>query len=142
MLQHDTIAIRILERSTHAIPVRIERRYRLIARGDHAVDGPAPLALVGQIEHQQVVGGRRAARDVTALAGEFQMIGGARLAQNHAVESTMVLERTERLQTEPLDVDPHPLVEPVGGARNSQSSLYLHGPLMCAVIGISRSGTD
>lgn len=70
VLVYDPVAVRVRERLAVPVPVRVERRHRLVAVLDEPIDGPLPLGPVRQVEHEEVVFGRRLTDAVARLAGD------------------------------------------------------------------------
>src|SRR5262249_61562192 len=50
ILKHDAIAVGILERASHPVPVRVEGGDGAVAGAYHSVDPPLPRTPVGQVE--------------------------------------------------------------------------------------------
>lgn len=100
VLQHDAVAVRILERATVAIPVWVERRYRGVTRLFHSVNGPLPRGVVGQVENKQMIPRGRPAGNVPGFACEFQMVSCVRCAESDAVEAIVIAELAEHVETE------------------------------------------
>ena len=98
LLQCDTIAIGILEGLPADVPIRVERLHELVAAADYALNSLLLFGGIGQIEHQEIVLGRRTARLVPMSVRELEVMLRARLAQHDAFETVVTLQRAEELQ--------------------------------------------
>src|SRR5258707_12277237 len=99
VLQHDAVAVQVLEGPTLLVPVRIERRHGAKARRQHERAPLLTLSAVRQIEDQEVVLRRRPPGAVSLLRRELQMVRRALRPQNRAVEPVVVVETRQYLQT-------------------------------------------
>src|SRR5882672_9184044 len=100
VLEHDTIAVEVFEGPTLAIPVWVVGGHAAKASGNYAIAGVLPVALVSDVEDQQMVLGWCDANLVPALRREFQMIGMPRMSENRTVETLMIRELGEDREAE------------------------------------------
>src|SRR5262249_55815638 len=67
---------------------------------DHRDAARLPVALIGHIEHQQILGRRRRYDRMQTAVRELEMKTLAGYAQHHAIEAFVILELAESLQVE------------------------------------------
>src|SRR5215510_2689996 len=95
VLEYDPIPIEILERLPLCFPIGIIRRDTLEPRCEHASTTGFPLALVRDVEDQQMILGRNFADVVSTLGRELQMVGLLGMSEDDAVKTVMVMELGE-----------------------------------------------
>src|SRR5689334_4861668 len=74
--QDEPVAVRICDRDTPAVPVRVAGRHPGATRVDQAAD-QILINLAAEVEDEQVFLGRRGWRRVLGIADELEMPGGA-----------------------------------------------------------------
>jgi hypothetical protein len=115
VLQDDSVAVGVLEGHTVAVPVGIERGYRVEPSSPHRADGGFIFSSVKEIEDQKIVLTRSPASRMTVSMRELKMIRCAWTPQHHAVESVVVLKTEEDLETESVAVKTDHRVEIISG---------------------------
>ena len=91
MLEHDPIAVEILERLPLGFPIRIIRGDTLKPGCEHPGTTGFPPVLVGKVEDQYMLVRRGFADLVSPLGRELQMVGLLGMAEDDAIEAVVVL---------------------------------------------------
>jgi len=126
ILKYDAISVTIFESGAFPVPIGIEGRNGRIAVLSHARDGSIPIGAIGEIEGHKVILGRRSACLVSMRARELEMVRVPRPTKHDAVETGMVLEAIEFLQTESVPIKANYGVKIVRGSSDAKYSWRFH----------------
>ena len=89
-------------------------------------------AASSEVEHEQVLGARRATGAAVGVAGELELELTPRQAQDRAAVAVVVLEAADPLEAQALRVEPDDLLQPVGRPghpdRRGGAGYVQHGP--------------
>jgi len=85
----------------------------------HTIHRLLPFALIWQVEDQQVLLCGRVPNAMPAVMRELQMVGKTGVTEHHPIESLMIFEGIEDLETEPITVESNDLWDVIGRASNT-----------------------
>lgn len=120
VLQHDSVAVGILEGLAGYFPVRIERRHGHEAMCGGALARGFPFRSIGQVEDDQVLGcGRRRDRMIRAVR-EFEVIVETVTSEHHAGKAVVIVETREDRQVEGVAIHALGAGEVADRAGNTQ----------------------
>jgi hypothetical protein len=126
VLKYDAISVTIFESGAFPVPIGIEGRNWRIAMLSHARDGSIPIGAIGKVEGHKVILGRRSACIVSTRVSELEMVRLPRPTKHDAVETGMVLEAIEFLQTESVPIKANHGVKIVRGSGDAKYSWRFH----------------
>ena len=117
--EHDAPAVGVLHRGRcDRAPVRVLRLDREMSRRRQTPNDLLRDRPLAEVEHHEVVAGRRRTRAAFDMVRELKMVAGSRKPNERTGVAGVVGEASKERQADPRGVEVHNLVQPTGRPRD------------------------